>query len=157
MDRARRRECNSRRSRVSHTAMFAPAAAAIEVDGVHRSVAQARAVQKIKIRILPFLFLLFVVSYIDRINISFAALTMTRELGITPDQYGFAAGLFFFGYFLFEVPSNLLLHRIGARWFARILMTWGLFATLSGFVQNAPHLYIVRFLLGLAEAGYSPG
>ena len=123
-----------------------------------RPIAQARAIRKIQIRLLPFLFLLYVVSYIDRINIGFAALTMNRELGITPEQFGFAAGVFFLGYFLFEVPSNLLLHRIGARlWFARILLTWGVLATLSGFVQNAQQLYVVRFLLGLAEAGYFPG
>ena len=98
------------------------------------------------------------VAFIDRINLGFAALTMNRELAITSQQFGFAAGIFFWGYFLFEVPSNLILHKIGARvWIARILITWGAVATLTGFVQSANQLYIARFALGLAEAGYFPG
>jgi ACS family tartrate transporter-like MFS transporter len=118
----------------------------------------SRTVQKLKIRLLPWLFLLFVVAYIDRINIGFAALTMNRELGISSQQYGAVAGVFFFGYFIFEVPSNLLLHKIGARiWMARILLTWGILASATGLVQNLHQLYAVRFLLGLAEAGYFPG
>ncbi len=107
---------------------------------------------------LPFLFALFVVAFIDRINLGFAALTMNRELAITSQQFGFAAGIFFWGYFLFEVPSNLILHKIGARvWIVRILISWGAVATLTGFVQSASQLYIARFALGLAEAGYFPG
>ena len=98
------------------------------------------------------------VAFIDRINLGFAALTMNRELAITSQQFGFAAGIFFWGYFLFEIPSNLILHKIGARvWIARILITWGAVATLTGFVQSANQLYIARFALGLAEAGYFPG
>ena len=116
------------------------------------------AIRKLRIRLLPFLFVLFVLAFIDRINLGFAALTMNRELAITSQQFGFAAGIFFWGYFLFEIPSNLILHRIGARvWIARILITWGLIATLTGFVQSAHQLYIARFALGLAEAGYFPG
>src|SRR6516164_7557225 len=116
------------------------------------------AIRKLRIRLLPFLFVLFVLAFIDRINLGFAALTMNRELAITSQQYGFAAGIFFWGYFLFEVPSNLTLHRIGARvWIARILITWGIVATLTGFVQSAHQLYVARFALGLAEAGYFPG
>src|SRR6266853_1769741 len=119
---------------------------------------EARTIRKLQIRLLPFLFLLYVVAFIDRINIGFAALTMNKELAITSQQFGFAAGIFFFGYFLFEVPSNLLLHRIGARiWITRILITWGILATLTGFVHKVQQLYAVRFLLGLAEAGYFPG
>jgi MFS transporter, ACS family, tartrate transporter len=115
-------------------------------------------IRKLRIRLLPFLFALFVVAFIDRINLGFAALTMNRELAITSQQFGFAAGIFFWGYFLFEVPSNLVLHRIGARvWIARILLTWGAVATLTGFVHSAHQLYIARFALGLAEAGYFPG
>jgi MFS transporter, ACS family, tartrate transporter len=111
-----------------------------------------------KIKLLPFLFLLFVVAFVDRINIGFAALTMNKELAITSQQFGFAAGTFFIGYFIFEVPSNLLLHLIGARlWIARILITWGVLATVSGFVHSVHQLYLLRFLLGLAEAGYFPG
>ena len=119
---------------------------------------ESRTIRKLQIRLLPFLFLLYVVAFIDRINIGFAALTMNKEMAITSQQFGFAAGIFFFGYFLFEVPSNLLLHKIGARiWITRILITWGILATLTGFVHTVHQLYVVRFLLGLAEAGYFPG
>jgi MFS transporter, ACS family, tartrate transporter len=117
-----------------------------------------RTIQKVRIRILPFIFLLFVIALLDRVNIGFAALTMNRELAITSQQYGLIFGIFFFGYFFFEIPSNLLLHKIGARvWIARILISWGIVAMLTGFVHTVHQLYIVRFLLGLAEAGYFPG
>jgi MFS transporter, ACS family, tartrate transporter len=119
---------------------------------------ETRTIRKLRLRILPFAFLLYVVAYLDRINIGFAALTMNKELAITSQQFGLLAGFFFFGYFIFEVPSNLLLHRIGARtWIARILITWGIVAVLTGFAQTVHHLYVVRFLLGLAEAGFFPG
>src|SRR5260221_1668074 len=119
---------------------------------------ETKTIQKVRLRILPFVFLLYVVSYLDRINIGFAALTMNKELGITSQQFGLLAGIFFFGYFLFEIPSNLLLHKIGARiWIARILITWGAVAALTGFVHSVHQLYVVRFLLGMAEAGYFPG
>jgi MFS family permease len=115
-------------------------------------------IRKLRIRLLPFLFVLFVLAFIDRINLGFAALTMNRELAITSQQFGFAAGIFFWGYFLFEIPSNLILHKIGARvWIARILITWGAVATLTGFVQSVDQLYVARFALGLAESGYFPG
>ena len=119
---------------------------------------EAALVRKLKIRLLPFLFLLFVLAFVDRINLGFAALTMNRELAISSQQFGFAAGIFFWGYFLFEIPSNLILHKIGARvWIARILITWGAIATLTGFVQSLHQLYVARFALGLAESGYFPG
>ena len=119
---------------------------------------EARTIRKLQIRLIPFLFLLYVVAYVDRINIGFAALAMNRDLGITSQQYGLAAGIFFIGYFLFEVPSNLLLHKIGARvWIARILLSWGVVATLTGLVQSVHQLYIARILLGVTEAGYFPG
>ena len=103
-------------------------------------------------------FCLYVISYLDRINIGFAALTMNKDLAITSRQFGLLVGIFFFGYFLFEIPSNLLLHKIGARiWIARILISWGIVAMLTGFVHTVPQLYVARFLLGLAEAGYFPG
>src|ERR1700757_4393330 len=122
------------------------------------STPESRTHRKLQVRLLPFLFLLYVIAFIDRINIGFAALTMNKELAITSQQFGFAAGIFFFGYFLFEVPSNLLLQKIGARiWITRILVTWGVLASLTGFVHTIHQLYIVRFLLGLAEAGYFPG
>jgi MFS transporter, ACS family, tartrate transporter len=118
----------------------------------------ARTIQKVRIRILPFVFLLFVVALLDRLNIGFAALTMNKELAISSQQFGLIFGVFFFGYFIFEIPSNLLLHKIGARvWIARILISWGIVAMLTGFAQNVSQLCVARFLLGLAEAGYFPG
>lgn len=117
-----------------------------------------RTIQKVRIRILSFVFLLYVIAFLDRVNIGFAALTMNKELGITSQQFGLLAGVFFLGYFIFEVPSNLLLYKIGARiWIARILISWGTVAMLTGFVQTVHQLYLARFLLGLAEAGYGPG
>jgi len=119
---------------------------------------EARTTRKVQTRIIPFVFALFVINHIDRANIGFAALTMNKELAITSQQYGFIAGIFFLGYFVFEIPSNLLLHRLGARvWIARILLSWGIVAILTGFVKVAFHLYALRFLLGVAEAGYYPG
>jgi MFS transporter, ACS family, tartrate transporter len=119
---------------------------------------EIRMIRKLRTRIIPFVFVLFVIAVLDRNNIGFAALTMNKELAITSEQYGFVAGIFFFGYFIFEIPSNLLLHKMGARvWIARILISWGIVAILTGFVQTAFHLYVVRFLLGVAEAGYFPG
>jgi len=126
--------------------------------GAGEMAIEAKTIRKIRTRILPFTLLLLVVAFIDRINIGFAALTMNRELGLTSRQFGLLTGIFFIGYFLFEIPSNLLLHKIGARvWIARILLTWGAVAVMSGFVRSVPQLYAMRFLLGLAEAGFSPG
>jgi ACS family tartrate transporter-like MFS transporter len=125
---------------------------------VTASQREARTILKLQIRLIPFLFLLYVVAYVDRINIGFAALTMNKELGITGQQYGLAAGIFFIGYFFFELPSNLMLHKVGARvWIARILLSWGLVATLTGLVRSVHQLYIARVLLGVTEAGYFPG
>ena len=119
---------------------------------------ETKTVQKMQIRLLPYLFLLYVIAYLDRINIGFAALTMNRELGISSQQFGFLVGVFFFGYCLFEIPSNLMLHKLGARvWVARILITWGIVAALTGLVRSVSQLYVARFLLGVAEAGYFPG
>jgi len=98
------------------------------------------------IRILPFVLLLYVVSFLDRINIGFAALTMNQELGISSQQFGFLVGIFFVGYSLFEIPSNLILHKVGARiWIARILIVWGIVAALTGFVRTVHQLYRARF------------
>src|SRR5262245_49093347 len=117
-----------------------------------------RTIGKVRNRIVPLLFLLSIVAYVDRINIGFAALTMNAELTLTSEQFGLLTGIFFWGYLLFEIPSNLLLHKVGARiWIARILISWGIVAVLSGFVQNAPQLYVARFLLGVGEAGFYPG
>jgi ACS family tartrate transporter-like MFS transporter len=114
--------------------------------------------RKVRRHLLPLLFVLYVVAYLDRVNVGFASLTMNRELALTSEQYGLLSGIFFWGYFLFEVPSNLILHRVGARrWIARILITWGLVAACTGFVQSAAQLYVARFILGVAEAGLYPG
>jgi ACS family tartrate transporter-like MFS transporter len=119
---------------------------------------EARTMRKMRTRIIPFVFVLFVVNFLDRANIAFAALTMNKELAITSQQYGFLAGIFFLGYFIFEIPSNLMLHKLGARiWIARILISWGIVAMLTGFVKAPIQLYVVRFLLGVAEAGFFPG
>jgi ACS family tartrate transporter-like MFS transporter len=108
-------------------------------------------------RIVPLCFLLYIVSYIDRANIGYAALQMNAELGLTSAAFGFAAGIFFIGYFLFEVPSNLLMARYGPRvWIARILIGMGVVSMATAFVQSANQLYVLRFLLGVAEAGYFP-
>ena len=130
--------------------------------GTGRTIAydsiETKTIRKLRIRILPFVFVLYVAAYLDRINIGFAALTMNKELAITSAQYGLLSGIFFLAYALFEIPSNLMLHRIGARiWMARILITWGTVAALTGFVSTVQQLYSMRFLLGLAEAGYFPG
>jgi MFS transporter, ACS family, tartrate transporter len=122
--------------------------------------AEARTLHKVRIRIIPFLFLLYIIAFVDRTNISIAVLdrTMNEQLGITSQQFGLAAGIFFIGYFVFEIPSNLLLHKIGARvWIARILISWGVVAVVTGFVRSVLQLYAARFLLGVAEAGFFPG
>ncbi len=117
-----------------------------------------KTIRKVMLRIIPLIFLLYIVAFLDRINISFASLTMNRELAIGSEQYGLLVGIFFVGYFLFEIPSNVLLHRIGARiWIARILITWGIVAVLTGFASSAHQLYALRFALGVAEAGFAPG
>jgi ACS family tartrate transporter-like MFS transporter len=116
------------------------------------------ALRKIAWRLVPFLGLLYFVNYLDRTNIGFAKLTMSADLGLTETMYGLAAGLFFIGYLAFEVPSNMALHRFGARrWIARIMVTWGICAVAMGFVQGPGSLYTVRVLLGIAEAGFFPG
>jgi MFS transporter, ACS family, tartrate transporter len=119
---------------------------------------ETRTLRKITYRIVPFIMLLYFVAFIDRVNIGFAALTMNRDLGLSPSVFGFGAGIFFWGYFLFEVPSNIILHRIGARiWIARVMISWGLVSAAMAFVQGATSFYALRFLLGVAEAGFFPG
>jgi ACS family tartrate transporter-like MFS transporter len=109
-------------------------------------------------RLLPFLLLLYIVAWIDRVNIGVAALQMKPDLGLSDTVFGFGAGIFFAGYFLFEVPSNLILVRVGARfWIARIMITWGILSALMMFVQGPTSFYVLRFLLGVAEAGFLPG
>ncbi|MGA5361444.1 MFS transporter [Streptomyces purpurascens] len=122
-------------------------------------VARENAVfRKVVRRIVPFLVLCYVVSYLDRVNVGFAKLQMSDDLGFSEAAYGLGAGLFFIGYFLFEVPSNLMLQRVGARtWIARIMISWGLVSASFVFVSNETTFYVLRFLLGAAEAGFYPG
>ena len=116
------------------------------------------AMAKVRRRLLPLMIVCFFIAFLDRVNVGFAALQMNEDLGFSARIYGFGAGIFFIGYFLFEVPSNLILHRVGARlWIARIMITWGLVAAGMAFVQGAISFYVVRFLLGVAEAGFFPG
>ncbi|MDL5158227.1 MFS transporter [Actinomycetospora termitidis] len=118
-----------------------------------------RTLRRVAVRLLPLLVLLYFVNYLDRVNIGFAGPNgMNRELGLTATMFGFASGIFFIGYLVLEVPSNLALHRFGARiWITRILVSWGIIATAMAFVPNATTLIVLRFLLGVAEAGFFPG
>ncbi len=117
-----------------------------------------RAVAKAFRRILPFIFICYVISYLDRTNVSFAALGMNADLGITAEQFGFGAGMFFIGYFLFEIPSNLIMQKTGARiWIARIMISWGVISMATAFVTGPMSFAVARFCLGMAEAGFTPG
>ncbi|SMF41372.1 MFS transporter [Pseudogulbenkiania subflava] len=113
---------------------------------------------KVSWRIVPLIILCYVVSYLDRVNVGFAKLQMSQQLGFSETMFGLGAGIFFLGYFLFEVPSNLALSRFGAKvWIARIMITWGLVSAGFAFVKTPTAFYVMRFLLGLAEAGFYPG
>lgn len=119
---------------------------------------EARTLRRITWRIAPFIMLLYFIAYIDRVNIGFASLTMNKDLGFKPGIFGFGAGIFFWGYFLFEVPSNIVLDKVGARlWIARVMVTWGIVSAAMAFVWNDTSFYVLRFLLGAAEAGFFPG
>jgi ACS family tartrate transporter-like MFS transporter len=123
------------------------------MDSLERST-----MRKVYLRLLPFAVLSYVLAYIDRINVSFAGLTMRADLDMSAGTFGFAVGMFFWGYFIFEVPSNVILEKIGARiWIARIMITWGILAGLTAIVTGSTSFSIVRFLLGVAEAGFFPG
>jgi MFS transporter, ACS family, tartrate transporter len=114
--------------------------------------------RKVYLRLLPFAVLSYVLAYIDRINVSFAGLTMRGDIGMSAGTFGFAVGMFYWGYFIFEVPSNVILEKIGARiWIARIMVTWGILAGFTALVTDSTSFAIVRFLLGVAEAGFFPG
>jgi D-galactonate transporter len=119
---------------------------------------ERRTLAKVTLRLVPFLIVCYFVAYLDRVNVGFAALTMNQDLGITASAFGFGAGIFFFSYFLFEVPSNLALERVGARrWIARIMLTWGVLSGAMAFIGGETGFYVVRVLLGAAEAGFFPG
>jgi ACS family 4-hydroxyphenylacetate permease-like MFS transporter len=121
-------------------------------------VSESPVVAKVFRRLIPFLFLLYLFAYLDRINIGFAALLMNRELGLTATMFGIANAIFYAGYVLFEIPSNLMLARFGARvWIPRIMITWGVASTATLFATTPLGLYLIRFLVGVAEAGFVPG
>jgi MFS transporter, ACS family, tartrate transporter len=114
--------------------------------------------RKVTLRLIPFLFVLYIVAWLDRVNVGFAALQMNSDLGFSSVAFGFGSGVFFLGYCLCEVPSNLILHRVGARrWIARIMMSWGAISVAMMFVRSASAFYTLRFFLGAAEAGFFPG
>lgn len=119
---------------------------------------EAQTIRRVSARLVPFLIVCYLVAYLDRVNVGFAALTMNKDLGISETAYGLGAGIFFFTYFIFEVPSNLFLERFGARkWIARIMFSWGIFSGAMAFITGEASFYIVRLLLGAAEAGFFPG
>src|SRR5690242_17620970 len=119
---------------------------------------EQRTMRKVAWRIVPFIMLLYFIAYVDRVNIGFAALQMNQALGFSAAVFGLGAGIFFWGYFLFEVPSNIILEKVGARlWIARVMITWGMCSVVMAFVWNATSFYVLRFLLGAAEAGFFPG
>jgi ACS family tartrate transporter-like MFS transporter len=128
-------------------------------SGVGRiTESESRAFAKVARRLIPLMILLYLVSFLDRVNVSFAALTMNADLGLTATQFGWGAGIFFLGYVLFEVPSNLALERFGAkRWIFRIMITWGLISSAMALVEGPRSFVALRLLLGFAEAGFFPG
>jgi MFS transporter, ACS family, tartrate transporter len=146
----------------STDAVIASAGAVPSDDGALSLADQSRVLKRITLRLIPLLFCCYIIAYIDRINVGFAKLQLQGVLGVDPAifgrVYGLGAGLFFVGYFIFEVPSNLILHRVGARiWIARIMIIWGLVSMAFVFMQGVTSFYVLRFLLGAAEAGFFPG
>ncbi|RZT42903.1 MFS transporter [Cupriavidus agavae] len=126
--------------------------------GAHDAAFADATYRKVSWRLVPFLLLCYVVAYLDRVNVGFAKLQMLNDLQFSETVYGLGAGIFFIGYFLFEVPSNVILHKVGARiWIARIMITWGLISAAMMFVTTPTMFYVLRFLLGIAEAGFFPG
>src|SRR3954467_1763519 len=125
---------------------------------MERRDVEHRTIAKVKRRLVPFLILCYFVAYLDRVNVGFAALTMNKDLGLSASAFGFGAGIFFLAYFIFEVPSNLFLERVGARkWIARIMFTWGLIAGGMAFATGEVSFFALRVALGIAEAGFFPG
>jgi MFS family permease len=122
------------------------------------SALEARAYSKVDWRLIPFLFLCYILAYLDRVNVGFAKLQMVKDLSLSDAAFATGAGIFFIGYFFFEVPSNILLKKFGARvWIARIMISWGVISSLMMFVHSERAFYAMRFLLGIAEAGFFPG
>lgn len=128
------------------------------IDAAQSEHLERRTMRKVTMRIVPFLMVAYFLAYLDRINIGFAALEMNRDLGLTSTVYGWAAGIFFLAYIVFEIPSNLIMERVGARiWIARIMISWGLVTAATAFVVGPTSLFFARFMLGFAEAGFFPG
>ena len=129
-----------------------------KTDTPDRSVLQVKTMRRVALRIVPFLMLCYFVSFLDRVNVGFAALQMVKDLHMSPSVFGFGSGIFFVSYFLCEVPSNLILQKVGARlWIARIMITWGVLAAGMALVTGPRSFYVMRLLLGAAEAGFFPG
>src|SRR4051794_33469535 len=125
---------------------------------IEKSTVGERAIQRIRARILPFFFVLYIIAYIDRANVTFAKLSMSADLKFSEEVFGLGAGIFFIGYLVLEIPGALIMERWSARiWIARILVTWGIVTVLLGFIHSAKEFYILRLLLGFAEAGFFPG
>src|SRR5678809_470745 len=128
------------------------------IGGNMDSTLEQLTMRRVALRIVPFIMLLYFVAYIDRVNVGFAALTMNRDLGLSAGQFGLAAGLFFAGYVAFQVPSNLLLARIGGRvWIPVIMLAWGIASLCNAWVKGPTSFYLVRLLLGIGESGLYPG
>ncbi len=128
------------------------------IDRPAISELESRVTRKLQLRILPFAMLLYLVSFLDRVNVGFAALTMNKAIGLTPKMFGLGGGLFFIGYLTVQIPSNLMMLRVGARsWIARVVIAWGVVSMASAFVVGPYSFYAMRFLLGVAEAGFFPG
>jgi ACS family tartrate transporter-like MFS transporter len=142
---------------VLHFSLVIRALSSLSVTSLNPDVATIT-LRKVTLRLIPFLFLLYIVAWLDRVNVGFAALQMNSNLGFSSAAFGFGSGVFFLGYCLCEVPSNLILHRVGARrWIARIMMSWGAISIAMMFIRSTSAFYTLRFLLGAAEAGFFPG
>jgi ACS family tartrate transporter-like MFS transporter len=145
------------RSSFIHSSQVIRASSVLSVSSLNPDVATIT-LRKVTLRLIPFLFLLYIVAWLDRVNVGFAALQMNSNLGFSSAAFGFGSGVFFLGYCLCEIPSNLILHRVGARrWIARIMMSWGALSVAMMFVRSTSAFYTLRFLLGAAEAGFFPG
>src|ERR1700738_5275377 len=121
-------------------------------------ILETTTMRRVSLRLMPFLVISYLLCYIDRVNVGFASLQMNKAVGIDPKIYGLGAGIFFVGYFILEVPSNLALERFGARkWIARIMLTWGLVSAAFALIGGPTSFLVLRFLLGAAEAGFFPG
>ena len=144
------------RERIMDRSAFVKVAAGAGATATHGI--ERRTMDKVTWRLIPFLMVCYLIAMLDRVNVGFANATMSKDLGLSAAAFGGAAGIFFIGYFFFEVPSNLAINKFGARvWIARIMVTWGIISGAQAFVVGETSLNVVRFLLGVAEAGFLPG